>query len=485
MMLDETPAAPEDACSPRWRRAFDNIAHEHGFERIRVEGHIPHDLQGGAIYRNGPGVFSRGGTRIAHMFDGDGVIAATRFTGAGAESAVRFVQTKWRDREEKAQRWVHGGYKQPFHRPIRDVLLGRGKNAANTGVLSYQGRLFALCEAGKPFELDPEHLTTLGEEDFNVNVQTFNAHPKRIGSRRATYSIGLRPGRTHHLDVWELPDVGKPRRLTTFPAGHVGMVHDFALTERHIVLFLPPQRLRLRTMLFGRRGIVDAIEWDSRAGTEIVTIPLDAPNDMRRFRTDSFYMEHVANAYEENGEIVIDFTRFESLASFENLVQPLVHLRVGEPMAMSLSRMRIAASRSTATCEVLLEEACELPHTSSAVRGRRHTVTYLAGQPDQDHPYDAFAATLKIDHARNAIERFSFGPGSISGEPIFVRREGGRSEDDGYLLVLVFDPAQDVSYEAIFDARDLSDGPIGRAYHKQPIPPRFHGAWVRGGIGAD
>jgi carotenoid cleavage dioxygenase-like enzyme len=479
MTLDLAPSTTEVDRQPQWHRAFDNIAHEHGFEPLRVEGRIPDDLRGGTVYRNGPGTFSRGGERIAHMFDGDGVIAATRFTSHGAEGAVRFVRTKWRDREEKAHRWLHGGYKQPFRRPIRDILLGGGKNTANTGVLSYQGRLFALCEAGKPFELDPEHLTTLGEEDFGVNVQTFNAHPKRIASRRATYSIGLRLGRTHHLDVWELPDLGKPRRLTTFPVGQVGMVHDFALTERHIVLFLPPQRLRLSSMLFGQRGIVDATEWDSRTGTEIVTIPLDSPSEIRRFRTESFYMEHVANAYEEEGEIVIDFTRFENLASFENLVQPLVHLRVGEPMSMSLSRMKLSASQRTATCETLLDEVCELPHTSSAVRGRRHTVTYLAGQPDQDHPYDVFAATLKIDHVKNAIERFSFGQGSISGEPLFVQRAGAEREDDGYLLVLVFDPTEDVSYEAVFDARRLSDGPIARAYHQQPIPPRFHGAWTR------
>ncbi len=464
--------------APRWSRLFDNIDREHGFESLRVEGHLPQDLIG-TIYRNGPGVFTRGGVRIAHLFDGDGAIAATRFSHAEAEGAVRFVQTRAREREERKQRWLYGGYKQSFQRPIREVLLGRSKNPANTGVLLHQGKLFALCEAGKPIELHPDELSTLGEEDFGGVIQTFNAHPKRVVSRAATYSIGVRLGRTHQIDILEVPDFGCARRLATLPAGTVGMVHDFAVTERHLILFIPPQRVKLLSMLLRNRGLVDAIDWDQSAGTEIVTISLDAPDQVRRFRTESFYMEHVANAYEEkDGEIVIDFTRYENLATFENLVQPLVHLRVGAPLSMSLSRMRLAASCKSATFETLLGESCELPHTANAHRGKRHNVTYLAGQPDSERPYDAFTSTLKIDHLHNRVERFFHGKDTAGGEPIFVPRPNAKDEDDGYLLVPVFDPKTGSSHEAIFDARRVSDGPIARAHHSQPIPPRFHGAWL-------
>lgn len=49
-----------------------------------------------------------------------------------------------------------------------DVLL---KNTANTGLLCWDGRLFALMEAGQPHELDPATLDTIGVSLFNSTLK--------------------------------------------------------------------------------------------------------------------------------------------------------------------------------------------------------------------------------------------------------------------------------------------------------------------------
>jgi carotenoid cleavage dioxygenase-like enzyme len=49
---------------------------------LQVEGKIPSDLRG-VFYRNGPGLFERGGQRYHHWFDGDGLVHAWRFTDHG------------------------------------------------------------------------------------------------------------------------------------------------------------------------------------------------------------------------------------------------------------------------------------------------------------------------------------------------------------------------------------------------------------------
>jgi carotenoid cleavage dioxygenase-like enzyme len=65
------------------------------------------------------------------------------------------------------------------------------KNTANTSVLVQDGRVYALCEIGKPFQISPDDLSTLGEVDFDGVVrQAFNAHPHRVPSRATTYGFG-------------------------------------------------------------------------------------------------------------------------------------------------------------------------------------------------------------------------------------------------------------------------------------------------------
>jgi all-trans-8'-apo-beta-carotenal 15,15'-oxygenase len=67
---------------------------------------------------------------------------------------------------------------------------------------------------------------------------------------------------------------------------------------------------------------------------------------------------------------------------------------------------------------------------------------------------------------------------------VFVARAGGRAEDDGWLLVLVYDPAADASNITVLDARDPSTGPLGRAWFDHLVPPTFHGAFAPAPLGA-
>jgi all-trans-8'-apo-beta-carotenal 15,15'-oxygenase len=64
-------------------------------EGYRVEvvyGAIPPTLSG-TLFRNGPGRFTLGGRRIAHPYDGDGLVASLAFKDGAAHFRSRFVQT--------------------------------------------------------------------------------------------------------------------------------------------------------------------------------------------------------------------------------------------------------------------------------------------------------------------------------------------------------------------------------------------------------
>jgi all-trans-8'-apo-beta-carotenal 15,15'-oxygenase len=390
------------------------------------------------------------------------------------------VETPGYLRETERKQRLFGGYNTPLQRPFREALLGDRKNPANTGVLVWQERVFALCEAGKPYELSSSDLRTVGEMDLGVVKGSFNPHPRPIGSRRATYSIGLRIGAKSFVDLYELPWEGTPRCFASLPVGDLPMMHDFAVTERHLVLFVPPMGLRLWPFLTGKLGLADAATWDQSRGTEIIVVSLDAPHEVQRVRTDAFYMEHTANAYEDGEGIVIEFTRYDTHQHFEALVSDIVRGATGDGAGLSLCRMRLDTKRQRAPVEPITSELGELPQVASTRLGLQHRYTYLAGQSSKSPtPGELFPAVLKVDTQTGGITRFSFGADCIASEPLFVRRKDSSIEDDGYLLVLVFDPKDGCSYEAVLDAQHLADGPVATARYGHMVTPRFHGAFVR------
>jgi len=59
-----------------------------------------------------------------------------------------------------------------------------------------------------------------------------------------------------------------------------------------------------------------------------------------------------------------------------------------------------------------------------------------------------------------------------------VPRTAAAGEDDGWLLVLVYDAARDTSDFWILDAQDVAGEPVARVALPHRVPYGFHGNWV-------
>lgn len=129
-----------------------DLPREHGFEPLEIEGTLPAELRG-TLFRNGPGQHGQHGRRYSHPFEGDGAVTAVRFEGGRALGASQITPTAGL-REERAAGKILYGLSAPWWRRMANVVRGRQKNTANTSVVVWQGRLFALLEAARPTELD-------------------------------------------------------------------------------------------------------------------------------------------------------------------------------------------------------------------------------------------------------------------------------------------------------------------------------------------
>ena len=466
--------------SPDWFNSLQNLPREHGFEPLRVEGQIPADLRG-TLFRNGPAIFSRFNQPYEHWFDADGAVSAVKFSASETMGAVRVVQTQSFKAETQAGKRLYGGFGMPTPgNVVSRILRPRFKNAANVSVLSWNERLFALYEGGLPTEISPDDLTTLGECDFDgMIVQGFSAHPHRVPTRRAMYNFGLRYGKVTELSVYELRDDGRHRELTRLALPYPTMLHDFIATEKHIVFFISPLRLRIARQLLGVASLANNFAWHAESGTEVIVIPIDDPTRVTRFTTEAFFQWHFCNAYERGGEIVVDLVRYPD-CNADRLLAHLFDTPGKIPVDGQLCRLVVNAAQRKVSVEPFPVPACEFPRIAPSVQGQVYCYAYLLSVGLQGNPAAGWIEdhVAKLDVTTGQLELFHFGAGHYPSEPVFAPRAGAKGEDDGYVLTLVYDANLHVSYVAVLDARDITRGPLACAYFGHFIPFTLHGVWV-------
>ena len=75
-------------------------------------------------------------------------------------------------------------------------------------------------------------------------------------------------------------------------------------------------------------------------------------------------------------------------------------------------------------------------------------------------------------------EVHKFPKGHEPGEPVFVPRENGSDEDDGYILTYAWMPETDTSYLVILDAANFSGEPLAEVHIPRRVVSGFHASWI-------
>jgi all-trans-8'-apo-beta-carotenal 15,15'-oxygenase len=458
--------ATKDLSAKLWT---EDLPREHGFEPLELDGKLPAELRG-TLYRNGPGLFGQHGVRYTHPFEGDGACTAIRIENGRAFGASKIADTKGL-REERAAGRILYGLAAPWRRRVANMFRNRQKNTANTNVMMWQGRLYALMEAAIPTELDPIDLATRGETNFDGTiVSMFSAHPHRVASRRAIYNFGLEYGRKTRIHMYELPDVGAARHLGAVELSGAPMLHDFIATDTHLVFFVSPVRVDVPRMMLQLGGFQDMFKWKPELGTEVIAVPIDRPTEPVRFTTDAFYQWHFTNAFTRNNELVIDYVRYPSFDTFYEIGDFARGIGM-RSQKHSAHRAVIDLDRKTLSSEPVLQRACEFPTVAPGAEGREHAVSYLV--------LDILGGIGKLDARTGELTEHVLPATQRVTEPLFVPRANATGEDDGWLLALSHDGPTNRAFLAVYDAARIPDGPIARAWFDHQVPITFHGTFVR------
>ena len=452
---------------PKGRGDMRSIAREHGFLPLRVEGTIPAGLEG-LLVRTGPGLYEGFGQRVSHSFEADGALTGIRLRGGRAEGAIRLCRSAGLDAEERAGKPLFGSRAHPLRRLVRS-LRRDVKNTGNTSVLAWQERLFALVESSKPLEIDPATLRTIGETDLGGAITAaFSAHPHRVVTRKAVYNFGLDYGPRSKLVLYELPFEGRARTLASIPLSMPVMLHDFAVGPRHAVFFVSPVRIDIPRALLGMRSFGQIIRWEPRRGTEVIVVPLDAPERVTRFTVPAFFQWHFAGLAERGNELVVHYVRYDDLTSFDQLAstgvtQPgYLHEAVVDPISR------------TVRSEQVWDGPAEFPVLDPRHEGCSYRELVVVSSKEKR------AALAHVDLKTRQTRLAVFPEEHVVSEALLVPRGPSAPEGDGWALTLVYDGAIGTSHLAILDTARWEDGPIARCHFETHVPMTFHGSWLPG-----
>jgi beta-carotene 15,15'-monooxygenase len=478
-----------------------------------VAGDLPAWLSG-TLVRNGPGSFDVGDSSVDHWFDGLAMLHRFAFDGdGGVEYRNRFLRT---DAFAKATAGsFDGGFATGDAGLLRRLWrLVVGDTYDNTNVIAERvgDECLAFTETPRWVTFDPETLETLGSVEYAGDAPVGHlscAHLQRDPATDRLVSFDVEFGRPSYYHVYELRGPREREPVASVAVDRPAYMHSFALTPNYVVLTEFPFVVDPLSFLRpGTQGpFVDHYEWAPDRGTRFRVLDRETGAEVAAPTTEAFFGFHHVNAFERGAaddtgsggdgtgsvgpggdgtgsddhppELVVDLETVPTAESVFAL--SLDTLRSGslDAFAGSLERFRLDLAEDSPTVRrELLHEGTALPTVSPARWLREHRYVYAQGteQPVTDWP----ESVVKVDVETGEATAFTE-PDTHFGEPIFVPAPAAdrEAEDDGVVLTVALDVAQETSWLLVLDGRSFTER--ARAELPHAIPFDFHGRWFPAG----
>lgn len=475
-----------------WLGGYESQPKEYEYWIDEIDGEIPPELFG-TFLRNGPGLLDVNGQSLHHPFDGDGMICAISMQNGRAFFRNRFVNTEGYLAEKKAGKILYRGVFGTKKRGgwFANCFDLKHKNLANTNIIYWGGKLLALWEGGEPYSLDPHSLETLGIDDLDGVLkpgEAFAAHPRiehHSNGNQVLVNFAVKPGLSSTITIYEFNRAGQLYKQHSHTIPGFAFLHDMAITPHYCIFFQNPVMFNPLPYLLGLRSAAQCLEFLPEQPTQIILIPRSpvdslykggATDDIKIIQTDACFVFHHANAWEEDHQVYIDSICYDSFPGLDhktNFRQTNFDL-VPEPQ---LWRFKVNLPVETVEYQLLERRCCEFPSLNPVKVGKPYRYVYL-GTAEAPRGHAPLQGVLKIDLLTGDRQMWYAGQRGFVGEPLFVPRPQATTEDDGWLLTLMYDAAHHRSDFVILDARDLTQEPIARLHLKHHVPYGLHGSFV-------
>jgi len=447
-----------------------------------VEGKLPTDLDG-IFFRVGPDPQYPKPPQYESdvAFDGEGHVCSFRIQNGHVDFKSRFVRNQRWKAQHAARKSLFGMYRNPMTDDPSVKGLSRG--TANTQIFYHHGKLLALKEDSPPVAMDPLTLETT--DDYYLfggkyEGLTHTAHPKIDSHTGELVGFGYEAKglNTNDVYVYSADPKGKLNWHAWIKVPYAGMIHDFGVTEKHIMFFVIPMATSMESIRAGKVHFA----WDSSLPCYVGVMRRGGDGkDVRWFKGPQYMCTHTMGNWTDGEKVYFDqdggegnqFPFFPSLNPADPFVPAKAAGRVRR-FTMDLS------SKSNESYEV---ETLYPQITGALARqdDRYHTVPYRYGFLNGRDIVSGAAGWACFDHQARTSKVFSLGPDARLQEMCFVPRKKDAPEGDGYLIGVATRTKENGRADLVLvDTKHLDDGPVATVKLPYRIPDQVHGFWVPG-----
>ena len=462
------------ASTAPWKPAFETLPGDLPLTAATVRGRFP-DAVAGTLYRIGPAGHELGGERYRPGFDGDGMAHRFVIEGNEVRHQGRYVATDKRVAEQRAGRRLTEGFGTMIA-GIDPVTSPDSMNVANINVLPIGGELLALWEGGSATRLDARTLETRGLKSWRADLAgvPFSAHP-RIDLDGTVWNFGVSSS-NGLLVLYEIAPDGALRRADALPVGDLPMIHDFAVTPRHLVFLMPPLVYDTQRKTAGA-SFLDSHVWRPELGMRALVIDKKDWKRQQVLALPAGFLFHIGNAWEEETArgttIHVDYMRSADASSVLTSTREVMRGRLVQGASPMLTVARLDLGTGQATQSEWPIEA-EFPRIDPRSTGMRHRHVVHAAKLLDGVPF--FGAVARTDVESGVSQRFSYGPQTLVEEHVVVPDGQGA----GWVIGTALDCTRKRTVLSCFAADALADGPVAQATLPYALPLGLHGAFVAG-----
>lgn len=504
--------------------------------KASVKGNIPSWLQG-TLLRNGPGLFSVGGSRYDHWFDGMSLLHSFTFSGGEVTYRSKFLKSETYKRNIKADRIVVSEFGTMIYPdPCKNIFSRAFTHLSNVipdftdnnliNIIRYGQDYYASSEVNYMNQIDPVTLETVGRINYrnHIALNLATAHPHYDGEGN-TYNMGtaiMSFGLPKYI-IFKVPADASdkehkkpalrkvqqvcsiPFRSTLFPS----YFHSFGMTEDYIVFVEQPFKLdivRLATAYFRGVNWGSCLKFDKDDTTLFHLINRKTGKAVStRFYGDAMVVFHHINAYEADGHVVFDLISYKNSNLYEmfyiqNMKQDTssfiqsnksFSLPVCQRFVLPLNVDKDSPTGSNlvtltdTTAQAVMQEDgsvyCQpdILFEGLELPGINYNFNtkkyrYFYGSRMEWSPHPNKMAKFDIV-TREHIEWQE--ENCYPSEPVFVASPGTVEEDDGVILSSVISPDPDISpFMLVLDAKTFQE--IARASIPANVHMDLHGYFI-------
>lgn len=470
-----------------FRLGLESLRQEVNDTPLTPDRPVPDWLNGNLI-RVGGAVLESASGPLAHWFDGYAMAHRYRIGDGKVSYTNRIVQSPAYLAMVESGRPRYNEFITVPQRSLWEKLMVTIRPPTSSGhnglvnVLELDDAVIAQTEEPGGPRLDPETLETVGMLAYDDSLSGLmdTAHPHIDVKRGCVWNllVEVSPLGGIHYVPYRIDNGTTTRQpLARHKTDRVAYLHSCGASENYFIIAEYPyvaSLLRLATMGLTGRSYGYNYQWKPERGTRFLVFHKDTGEMLGPFETDPAFSFHHANAYEENGELVIDVSVYDDVEIIDALLFESLRSPGGGDLPYSwLRRYRLdLTSKRVTHSDIDTGQMFEMPQMNPRLHGQRCRYQYGYSFPKNGSTDQFINQIIKID-TEAGTHQLWHEDGCYPGEPVFVERPGSSAETDGVVLSVVLDARIDQSFLLVLDASTLDE--ISRVPMPFAVPYEFHG----------